>query len=72
LTHVAVDLTCPSCQEPWEVTLDIVTYLWDEIAAEARRLIYEVDVLARAYGWREADVLAMTPQRRQAYLELAG
>jgi hypothetical protein len=31
----------------------------------------EVDALARAYGWREADILALSPARRAAYLELA-
>ena len=32
----------------------------------------EVHVLARAYGWREADVLALSPRRRRLYLEMVG
>ncbi len=31
-----------------------------------------VHALARAYGWREADVLAMSEARRHFYLELVG
>jgi len=27
--------------------------------------------LAAAYGWREADILALTPQRRKFYLDMA-
>jgi hypothetical protein len=34
-------------------------------------MLYDVHALASAYGWREADVLAMSPMRRQVYLELA-
>src|SRR5206468_730296 len=36
----------------------------------AGRLLREVDALARAYGWREPDILALTPWRRDAYLQL--
>jgi hypothetical protein len=32
--------------------------------------VREVHLLASAYGWRESDILAMTPWRRQLYLEL--
>jgi len=45
-------------------------FFWAELAAEAKRLLREVDALARAYGWREADILALSSQRRHAYLEL--
>ena len=47
-------------------------YLWKEVLIEARRLLREVNALARTYHWREADILALSPRRRQAYLELAG
>ena len=36
--------------------------------ARARRLLREVDVLARAYGWTEPEVLALDDARRAAYL----
>jgi hypothetical protein len=45
--------------------------VWTELRAHARRLLREVDVLARAYGWTEPDVLALDERRRAAYLELA-
>ena len=43
-----------------------------ELATQAKRLLREVHFLARAYGWREADILAMSARRRQAYLEMVG
>jgi hypothetical protein len=66
-----VDLSCPSCATCWTDPFDISTYLWVELRAQARRLLIEVHMLARVYGWREADILAMSAMRRQAYLELA-
>jgi len=67
---VQLALTCPKCQHAWQSTLDIVSYFWTEIDAWASRLLREVHALASAYGWREAEVLALSPCRRQAYLEL--
>jgi len=67
--ELLVDLTCPACDHRWQSVLDIVHVLWNELAARAQRLLTEVHVLARAYGWPEADILALSPIRRAAYLE---
>ncbi|MFC8700893.1 hypothetical protein ACFUIV_01870 [Streptomyces anulatus] len=67
----AVALTCPYCRHSWTAALDLGGYLWAEVEAYARRLLHEVHVLARAYGWTEADVLGASPVRRQYYLEAA-
>lgn len=63
-------LSCPGCGHQWQAPFDIVSYLVTEIDVWARRILADVARLARGYGWREADILAMTPARRQAYLEL--
>jgi hypothetical protein len=68
---VLFDLVCPECDACWSAPFDPGVYLWTEIDAWARRLLRSVDTLARAYGWREADVLALGPRRRRFYLELA-
>lgn len=64
-------LTCPACGHGWQAPFDIASFFWDEIAAAAKRLFREVHLLARAYGWREADILAMSAFRRQVYVEMA-
>lgn len=69
---IQIALDCPACQQHWSTSFEIVSYLWSEINAWAVRLLREVHRLARAYGWREADILAMSPLRRQFYLELIG
>src|SRR5262249_17949821 len=67
MAETLLALPCPACAHEWQLPLDIEAYLWREIAAEARRLLLEVHTLARAYGWREADILAMSATRRRAY-----
>jgi len=69
---VQLALTCPSCAHAWEAAFDIVSFLWSEINAWAVRMLHEVHRLASAYGWREADILALSPMRRQLYLEMIG
>jgi hypothetical protein len=69
---VQLAFVCPHCQHTWQTPFDIVSYFWTEIHAWAGRLLREVHSLASAFGWREAEVLALSPWRRQAYLELIG
>jgi hypothetical protein len=70
LSEVQLELNCPACGHRWPMILDIVSFFWTEISIQAQRLLYEVHTLARAYGWREADILAMSARRRQLYLEM--
>jgi hypothetical protein len=68
--NVQLAVSCPSCQQKWEETFDIASFFWTELDAWGQRLVREVHALASAYGWREADIVAMSPLRRQMYLEL--
>jgi hypothetical protein len=68
--EVLLDLNCPACGHGWQALFDVVAFFWAELAAQAKRLLREVHTLARAYGWREADILGMSARRRQFYLEM--
>jgi hypothetical protein len=70
MAHVEMRLTCPECRAEWMVPFDIASYLWAEVSDRAMRLLRDVNTLARAFGWSEADILALAPRRRQLYLEL--
>jgi hypothetical protein len=69
--EMLLDLSCPTCGHAWQAVFEIVTFLWTEIRVRARRLLREVDALARAYGWAEGDILAMSEARRGLYLQMA-
>ena len=61
-------LSCPGCGHHWQALFDIVSFFWGEIQAWALRILRGVHLLASAYGWHEADILAMSPMRRRIYL----
>lgn len=70
LAEILVSLTCPECATVFEADLDLGCFVWAELDARARRLLAEVDVLARTYGWTEPEVLALSEHRRAAYLRV--
>jgi hypothetical protein len=67
----SMTLHCCACPHSWDVVFDPGEFLWREVRAAARRILREVDVVARAYHWSEGDILAMSETRRRAYLEMA-
>lgn len=67
-----IDLSCPSCGHRWQTLFDIESFFWSEVNAWAGRVLGEVHILASAYGWREVDILNLSPQRRHFYLSLVG
>jgi len=69
---VQLALACPSCGREWHATFDIVSFFWSEIDAWAYRMLREVHALASAYGWSEAEILAMSQWRRHMYLTMVG
>ena len=63
-----IDLDCPSCGAAWAAPVDVTEFVWNEVDRFARRLLQDIHTLATAYGWRESDVLAISPARRRFYL----
>ena len=70
LSEVQITLNCLECGHRLTMLLDILSYLWEELREQVKRLLNQVYILARYYGWREADILTMSPWRRQYYLEM--
>jgi hypothetical protein len=70
VADIQLGLVCPSCAHTWSAAFDIVAFLWREIDAWAARTLRDVHALASAYGWREAEILQLSPARRRTYLEL--
>jgi hypothetical protein len=68
--NIQLSLACPACSRESQVTFDIVTYFWNEMHAWAQGVLRDVHILASAYGWREGDILAISPWRRQFYLDM--
>jgi hypothetical protein len=60
---------CIACGKAWTDRLDVVGYVWEEIADRARHLLDDVHGLAAHYGWSEPQILSMSGARREAYLQ---
>jgi uncharacterized protein (UPF0212 family) len=67
---VELSLSCPTCGRQWQAAFDIASYFLSEISDWAPRILRDVHALASAYGWRESDILALSPWRRQLYLDM--
>jgi|SRR5579871_4646796 len=65
-----LELSCPDCLTEWSATLDVTTLVLAELDAEGQQLLADVHLLARAYGWSEAEIVALSPERRRKYVEL--
>ena len=72
LAGLTLAVSCPACSYTGTILFDIVSFFWSEIHAWSSRLIHEVHMLAKAYGWSETEILTMSAWRRQQYLELIG
>jgi hypothetical protein len=70
MAETRLTFQCPECSNEWDETLDISTFLWAEIDAQAKRLLLEIHSLASAYGWTEMEILSLSDHRRALYLEM--
>ena len=70
LADIQLTLRCASCGHQWAAPFDIGAFFWTELNAIARGLLREIHALASAYGWTEAEILALSPARRRCYLEM--
>lgn len=67
---LVLEFRCPDCKSNWSDSLDVASFVTAELSAAGRRLLGEIDLLARAYGWPEPDILALGDARRAAYVAL--
>jgi hypothetical protein len=70
-SEILLDLNCPACDQRWPALFEIEKFLWTELRARARRILQEVDALARVYHWTEAEIVRMSESRRALYLQMA-
>jgi hypothetical protein len=68
--EIRVELQCAACRSRPLLDLDIARFLVRVTLGAARRLMAEIHELAKAYGWSERSIAAMSGARRAAYLEM--
>jgi hypothetical protein len=70
LAEILLSFECPVCQAKREQALDLPAFLWAELEAFAKRMLHEIHILARAYGWSESQVLSLSDSRRAIYVQM--
>ncbi len=70
LVAFSVSSTCPMCDAPAEVRIDLEDIALTRLKQRQRGLLREIHVLASRYGWTEGEILAVAPARRARYLSL--
>jgi hypothetical protein len=70
LAENVLSSSCPQCTAAWPGRVDPGSFVWRQVHLAALRLMREVHTLARAYGWTEPEILALSPARRAVYLRL--
>jgi hypothetical protein len=69
LAEILVTFDCPNCGSYFQEALDLPSFLWAEIEARAKRTLMEVHALASTYGWSQAEILSLSPARREFYVD---
>ena len=64
---VSVQAACPACGTPHGIDVDPYRVLSHQTAGG---LLQEIHILASAYHWSEAEILALPLKRRRSYLDL--
>jgi hypothetical protein len=60
---------CPACAAAVEAPLHVTRVVVGELSRAAASVHDDVDLIARAYHWPEATILALPQARRRAYAE---
>jgi hypothetical protein len=70
LAEIRLSFVCPQCEAAFEESLDLPSFVWSQMEARVRRIFADVHALARNYGWSEAEILGLSPARREIYLDM--
>ena len=70
LAEILLHFDCPVCGHSFDQGLDLSSFLWAEIEGRAKKLLLDVYELASSFGWSEGEILALSPTRRDFYLQM--
>ena len=69
MLNLSIALRCANCEEVFSDRFDPAQFLWNELTERAKALLDDVVVMAKALGWSESDIVTMSPERRNLYID---
>ncbi|KXF83020.1 hypothetical protein [Enterovibrio coralii] len=70
LSVVTLNATCPECSAQTEHQFDIANQFWAQLSAAVEKQLWDVHILASAYGWSSQDILSMSSARRRRHIAM--
>ncbi|MDD1793376.1 hypothetical protein LRP50_09580 [Enterovibrio sp. ZSDZ42] len=70
LTIVSLNSACTECGAETAHQFDIANQFWSLLTSDVERQLWDVHLLASAYGWSSHDILAMSPARRRQHIAM--
>lgn len=67
---LTMETCCPECRRDFTIPFDIQSFFFGEMRSSRELLRREIHYLAYHYHWSEQDILSMTRDRRQQYIEI--
>ncbi|CZF82674.1 T4 family baseplate hub assembly chaperone [Grimontia marina] len=70
LSIVSLNSVCPDCGAETLHQFDIANQFWAQLSASVEKQLWDVHLLAMAYGWSSQDILTMSPARRRRHIAM--
>lgn len=70
LASIVVESACSECGAAIAASVDLAAFVASDLDRLHATLLRDVDTLASAYGWGEAEILALPAERRARYVAM--
>jgi hypothetical protein len=68
--NIVVTIACAGCDRALAASVDLATFVARDLDRVVDDAFRDIDILASAYGWDEAAILALPPSRRRRYVTM--
>jgi hypothetical protein len=68
LANIVIETPCAQCKAAISATVELADFVASDIGRLVDGLLRDVDMIASAYSWNEAEILALPPDRRARYV----
>jgi hypothetical protein len=68
--NIVVTIACAGCDRALAASVDLPTFVARDLDRVVDDVFRDIDILASAYGWDEATILALPPSRRRRYVTM--
>jgi hypothetical protein len=70
LSNIIISTPCVQCGATISATVELADFVTKDVERLADSLLRDIDCIASAYGWTEAEILALPADRRMRYVSM--